>query len=234
MDELGFLLLSGKKLGRSSIMPQKRNPGFLEGARSNLSSILGKCWSVYLDLHNTHLQDTKDVRGEAMVLVVQAAEELQGVIAVLAETIEGLIVDAERGVELSRRNFSTATELADALVRYGGIDFRSGHSISSAATDWLRENHKTPAEMDGSILEQLSERITGRKISLSPEQFQNALSPEHFIEIRDNLGGPAEGSVRAMIRSCAERLKQDETWIEGIESRFRSALEELDRAFPEL
>ncbi len=230
MEEMGFLILSNRKLGGSSIMPQKRNPGFLESARSTLASILGKCWSVYADLHNTHLQDTKDVRGAAMVHVVEAAGSLRDVFSVLAEGVSGITVDSRRGLELARANFSTATELADALVRYGGIDFRSAHGISSAAADWLRTNQKQPEDLDPEILGDLAETITGRKITLSRDQLRKTLSPEHFVEIRDNLGGPAEKAVRPMIRSRKEQLQNDKAWIGDREQRIFSALKDLDRA----
>jgi len=228
MDEFGFLVL--KRVGGSSIMPQKRNPGFLEAARSELASALGQGWSVYADLHNTHLQDTKDVRAAAMEHVIHASELMQDVYGALAEGVNELTVDANRGLQMSNANFSTATELADTLVRHSGVDFRSGHAVSSAAATWLRENSKRPEELTPQTLAVIAQKAIGVEVSLSKDQIRQALDPAHFVSIRNNTGGPAEKTVKTMLVSRWENLKCDEIWIAERESRTKDAMRKLDEA----
>lgn len=228
MDEFGFLIL--KRVGGSSIMPQKRNPGFLEAARSELASALGQGWSVFADLHNTHLQDTKDVRGAAMEHVIRAAEDLQDVYGALAEGVSELTVDQQRGLELSSAHFSTATELADTLVRHSGVDFRSGHAVSSAVAAWLRENSRKPEELTPETLAAIAQQSIGVEVSLSKDQIRQALDPAYFVSIRNNTGGPAEKTVKTMLISRRENLQKDEKWIADHEVRIKDAMRKLDES----
>jgi hypothetical protein len=73
------------------------------------------------------------------------------------------------------------------------------------------------------VLAAISAEVLGREIRLSPDDLARVLSPEHFVEVRSTLGGPAVSeSTRAVARS-REQLAADERWREGTDNDLRRA-----------
>jgi argininosuccinate lyase len=223
MDEIGFLALNRGQVGGSSIMPQKRNPGSLEKARSEVAAVAGQVWSVMADGHNTHLQDTRDVRVAAMDHVLQALAGLTEVCALIAEAVRGLEADGARGKQICLDTFSTATELADTLVRERGLDFRSGHAVSSEAATWLAVNGRAADTLTPQELAEIADRAIGSRVELESEALARAVDPAGFVEIRANIGGPAPVEVARMIEARIKGLANDQVWLEAEQSRIAEA-----------
>ncbi|MFM0337691.1 hypothetical protein [Paraburkholderia fungorum] len=117
--------------------------------------------------------------------------------------------DRERMVSRAGEDFSTATDLADLLVRRAGTSFRDAHHIiGSVVRDTLDQglsaSNITSAMIDACASEQL-----GRDISLKEEEVRECLDPVRDVAARQSYGGPAPRLVLARIEvQEANLLKQ--------------------------
>jgi argininosuccinate lyase len=108
----------------------------------------------------------------------------------------------------ARDNFSTATELADSLVRQFDMPFRIAHMIvakvvSNAVGAGIRSDHITPEMVDEAAVS-----VIGRPLGLSREMLKQVMDPDLNMRIRSSLGGPAPTEVRAMLADDSRHLDE--------------------------
>ena len=128
-----FMLETGELTGVSSIMPQKRNPAALEQLRAQASIMVGDMQTVSLLAHNTRI-GMFDYR---MYDPVPSARPLQ-VFKLFGQIVDGIVVNKERALAEVRADYSTTTEIADALLQRANVPFRVGHHFASQLTDYGR------------------------------------------------------------------------------------------------
>jgi argininosuccinate lyase len=139
-----------------------------------------------------------------------------------------LLRGAMRTVEIDRaelarragRDFLTVTELADTLVRREGMSFREAHAVVGQVVRAC--GHDDSARAIASALIQLRPSLR-----LTPEEVEQALDPEHFVRIRNIVGGPAPERAAEALAQALSKQSEIEAWIED-----KTAL--LDRARTEL
>ena len=123
----------------SSIMPQKRNPDAAELVRGHSGRIVGALTSLMVTMkglplaYSKDMQDDKEPVFEAHDLLTLSLQALSGMI----ETVEFV---PERMRTAAAQGFSTATDLADWLVREAGMPFREAHHITGRAVESGRRN----------------------------------------------------------------------------------------------
>jgi argininosuccinate lyase len=126
-----FVVLSDRFTTGSSIMPQKKNPDAAELIRAKVGRILGASVALTMVMKGLPLAYSKDMQ-EDKEQVFDAADSLMLALAAM----EGMVRDMTANVEAMRRaaasGFSTATDLADWLVREAGLPFREAHHVTGA------------------------------------------------------------------------------------------------------
>jgi argininosuccinate lyase len=226
--EVGQLYLPNAFVQISSIMPQKRNPVPFEHLRHLASQAVGRAHAVTDVVHNTPFTDMTDSEAETHAMGYQAFDVAHRVLDLLTATIRAARIDPERVAENLRRSCATITELADWLVRSEGLSFRLGHEI---AADVARAIVAIGGDLtsDGyPVFTQAFERHVGRPPKAGSEEFARIVSPEHFVAIRDRLGGPAPAALDAAISSYRDALAEFERRAAAMEKREAGAAHELD------
>ena len=136
--QFGFVKLSDAFSTGSSIMPQKRNPDAAELVRGHSGRIMGCLTSLMVTMkglplaYSKDMQDDKEPVFEARDLLTISLQALGGMIETCEFVPERMRAAAEQG-------FSTATDLADWLVREAGVPFREAHHITGAAVKAAEE-----------------------------------------------------------------------------------------------
>jgi argininosuccinate lyase len=125
----GFIRLPDRWTTGSSIMPQKRNPDAAELVRGKTGRIFGAFVAVLSVMKGLPLTYSKDMQEDKEQLF-DAADTLELVLAAMAGMVEDLEPVAERMKALAGAGFSTATDLADWLVRSLGMPFRDAHHVT--------------------------------------------------------------------------------------------------------
>jgi argininosuccinate lyase len=206
--EFGFLRLSDAFVQSSSIMPQKRNPVALEHARILASRALGEAQAVLTCAHNTPFGDINDSEDDLQPLVFTMFADALRALRLLAGAIRTVTVDRAMLARRAGRDFLTVTELADTLVRKEGMSFRDAHSLVAQTVQACGSNDDPPSIADALLKLRPALR-------LSRPQIEQALDPEHFIRIRNIVGGPAPEQTAAALTRALSEQREMEAWIQS-------------------
>ena len=196
----GFIELPDAFCTGSSIMPQKKNPDMPELVRGKTGRIVGGLMAMLTTMKALPLAYNKDMQEDKQA-VFDACDQLEGCLRVFAEMLPGMTVNRERMRAAAASGFSTATDLADALVR-DGVPFREAHAIVGRSVAWCIEHGCELHEMDADASAAIDPR-------LRPEMVR-ALSVEASVAARDHVGGTAPAQVRAQCAGWRQRLQAAE------------------------
>jgi len=194
-----FIELPDRFCTGSSIMPQKKNPDVPELVRGKSGRVFGDLISLLTLMKGQPLAYNKDNQEDKEPLF-DAADTLRDCLRAFADMIPAIRPRREIMREAARRGFSTATDLADYLVRKG-LAFRDSHEIVGSAVQYAAAQGKDLAECS---LEEL------RRFSPSIETDVFAvLTLEGSVAARNHLGGTAPHQVRAAVARGRELLAND-------------------------
>ncbi|MFZ5916235.1 MAG: argininosuccinate lyase [Chloroflexota bacterium] len=213
----------------SSIMPQKRNPVVLEHLRARLGRLIGQANAVLTMAHNVPYGDTQDIEDEIHPSLFGACETACGILALYAAVFETLDVNREHLAARAAVGFTTATELADTLVRDAGLPFRTAHGVVARLVKLAMARGLQPGEVTSGLLDEAAEAVIGRPLSLPEVRVQQALDAVHFVAVRSQPGGPAPATVHAWLDGADRSLQVDREWLAGELARLSQARSTLDR-----
>jgi argininosuccinate lyase len=196
----GFVALSDQWSTGSSIMPQKRNPDAAELVRGHAGRISGALFSLMMTMKGLPLAYSKDMQDDKPP--VFEAHDLLGLsIAAMTGMVESATFRLDRMRAAAEAGFSTATDLADWLVREGGIPFREAHHITGRAV--------ARAEAEGIRLDQLSIDALKEIDARIDDRVYGVLSVDASVNSRTSFGGTAPARVRAAI-AAARKGREEE------------------------
>ena len=224
-----FMLAAGELTGVSSIMPQKRNPAVLEQLRAQASLMLGEMQTVFLLAHNNRT-GMFDYR---MYDPVPCGRPLQ-VLGLLQRVVEGIVVDPQRALAEVDADYSTTTEIADALLQKAEVPFRIGHHFASRLTDYGRGKKLKLHEIPYAEVARLYEEDTGQAFPLGEADFRKTISAEYMVFGRLGRGGSQPAEVNRMLAEERDRIGADFAWLEERGGRLAQADAALERAFAAL
>jgi argininosuccinate lyase len=222
-------LQQGALMGVSSIMPQKRNPAALEQLRVQSSMLLGEMQAVPLTAHNIG-SGMFDYRTYDPVPAGRALT----VFGLLDKVLGGLVLDEARALDEVRNEYSTTTEIADALLQRCGVPFRTGHHFASVLTDYGRARRLRLGDISYAEVAQLYQSTNGEPLPLDEAAFAEAVSPEYMVSGRRGTGGPQPAEMDRMLARGRDELAADRTWLDAETARLADAGRQLDTAFAPL
>ncbi len=193
----GFVALPDRFCTGSSIMPQKKNPDVPELARGKTGRVAGDLMALLVLMKGQPLAYNRDNQEDKEPLF-DAADTLRETLAVFAELIAGLRVNAAAMRAAAEEGFATATDLADYLVRKG-LAFRDAHEAAARTVRF--------AEESGRGLQQLTLEELRRFSVKVGSDVQRVLTLEGSVASRSHIGGTAPAQVRAAIRRARKALK---------------------------
>ena len=192
-----FVGLSDRFSTGSSIMPQKKNPDAAELVRAKVGRITGALVALLTVMKGLPLAYSKDMQ-EDKEQVFDAADALMLALAAMTGMVADLTPDAGRLRAASGAGFSTATDLADWLVRRLGLPFREAHHVTGALV--------RTAEDRGVDLADLSlEDLQAAHPEILPEVYQ-FLGVDNSVASRASYGGTAPVQVLAQVRRWRQAL----------------------------
>ncbi|MDM7932524.1 argininosuccinate lyase [Tabrizicola sp.] len=192
-----FVRLSDKWTTGSSIMPQKKNPDAAELLRAKLGRILGATVALFTIMKGLALTYSKDMQ-EDKEQVFDAADSLMLGLAAMTGMVGDMTANREVLATAAASGFSTATDLADWLVRELGLPFREAHHVTGTLV--------AMAEAKGVDLPDLTlDQMQTVHAGIRADVFA-VLGVENSVRSRTSYGGTAPDQVRAQIALWAERL----------------------------
>ena len=222
----------------SSAMPQKRNPGILNGLRAECSSILGDATGAILRAHNIPYGMADARSGESIAMVDRTTKALETFHKILA----ALRIDSERSLEELNLDWTASQEVADVLMRKYNISFRIGHHIASEMVSYGRANDIKPLDFPYSVVQDIyahmveEEKLTGvpAEFPMLEEEFRNTLNPVAIVANRQVEGGPQEAEMEHMLQVSAEQMDSYEHGLIVARSKLALAVASLEEDFEKL
>ncbi|MFD0860053.1 argininosuccinate lyase [Roseovarius aquimarinus] len=192
-----FVALSDRFSTGSSIMPQKKNPDAAELIRAKIGRIFGANVALTLVMKGLPLAYSKDMQ-EDKEQVFDAADNLMLALAAMEGMVRDMSANREVLEAAAATGFSTATDLADWLVRVLNMPFREAHHVTGSLV--------ALAETKGCDLPDLSlEDMQGVHAGITGDVF-GVLGVHNSVASRTSYGGTAPDNVRAQVARWQERL----------------------------
>lgn len=204
----------------SSIMPQKRNPVVLEHIRIRMGWVYGEASAVETIVHNAAFGDTNDVEDPMFVPVNRAFDAAGAVYRLLTAVVETLRFNVDGMAARAGEGNTTATALADALVKDYGLPFRSAHGIvSRLVTRMTKEGRPISA----ALVNEMSGEVLDQPLQVTDDFVADALDPWAFVNARTLPGGPAPETTRKALEDARERFRRDRAALEADRERLQGA-----------
>jgi argininosuccinate lyase len=184
--QFSFVRLSDKFTTGSSIMPQKRNPDAAELVRAKIGRILGALTSLIVVMKGLPLAYSKDMQEDKEV-AFDALDSLSLSLAAMTGMVSDLTPNRERMRVSAAAGFSTATDIADWLVRELNIPFRDAHHITGQIVALAEQKN---CGLEGLTIEDfkfIDQRIDSR--------IHKVLTVEASVAARQSYGGTAPANV---------------------------------------
>ena len=195
--QFGFITLSDAFTTGSSIMPQKKNPDAAELVRAKVGRLLGSFTQLTVVMKGLPLTYSKDMQ-EDKVPTFEAFDALELSLLAMAGMVADLEPNRDRMATAAGGGYSTATDLADWLVRTLDLPFRDAHHITGAAVKRAEQLGVGLPDLPIADLQSLDARIT--------PAIYDVLTPEASVASRTSYGGTAPDQVRAQIKRWKDTL----------------------------
>ena len=197
--QFGFVRLSDAFSTGSSIMPQKRNPDAAELVRGKTGRVVGALVGLLTVMKGLPLAYSKDMQ-EDKEGVFDALQTLSLCLAAMTGMVRDLTPDAKRMKAAAGAGYSTATDLADWLVRTLQMPFRDAHHVTGRIVAIAAER--------GVALEKLKlEEMRSVEPRIGEAVFE-VLGVERSVKSRTSYGGTAPANVRKQARGWLKRLEK--------------------------
>jgi argininosuccinate lyase len=197
--EWGFVTVDDRFATGSSIMPQKKNPDSMELIRGKSARVVGDLMSLItlvkaLPLtYNRDLQEDKEPLFDAFDTAIASTQIARGVMETLRFNVDKMRAAAGGG-------FSTATDVADYLVRHG-VPFREAHEVVGVVVNYCEINNKELMDLSLDEWQTLGEHFDDEVLSV--------VTVDSSVAARKSCGGTAPEQVRKQLRRAQELLNQN-------------------------
>ncbi|WP_333582661.1 argininosuccinate lyase [Methanoculleus bourgensis] len=217
----GFVQLDDAYCSSSSIMPQKKNPDVAEIMRAKAGTVAGALTAAITITKGLPMSYNRDLQ-ELTPHLWRGVEAARESIPLLSGMIGTATFNTERMAAEAGRGFSTATELADVLVREYGLAFRTAHRIVGRA---VRHGSLDLATLEGAAREAAGLSVVD--LGVTQERIDAVLDPRHAVAVRTITGGPAPAAVAVQLAEQKELLARDVAWAKETETALSRAFEDL-------
>jgi len=196
--QFDFIDLPDRFCTGSSIMPQKKNPDVPELVRGKVGRVNGHLISLLTLMKSQPLAYNKDNQEDKEPLF-DTIDTVQGSLRAFADMMPAIDCKKENMYNAAKQGFSTATDLADYLVRKG-LPFRDAHEVVGKAVALGVETGKDLSEMSLEELQQFSDMIT--------DDVFEVLTLEGSVAARNHIGGTAPEQVKKAVITGRELIKE--------------------------
>ncbi|MCB2127494.1 MAG: argininosuccinate lyase [Rhodobacteraceae bacterium] len=192
-----FVTLSDRFSTGSSIMPQKKNPDAAELIRAKIGRIMGANVALMMVMKGLALTYSKDMQ-EDKEQVFDAADSLMLALAAMEGMVKDMTANRANLEKAAASGFSTATDLADWLVRTLGLPFRDAHHVTGRLVALAEAKGCDLPDLDLDEMKSAHSGIT--------QDVYGVLGVHNSVASRQSFGGTAPDQVRARIADWKKRL----------------------------
>jgi len=197
-QEFDFIELVDSFCTGSSIMPQKKNPDAAELIRGKTGRVYGNLINLLTMMKALPLAYNHDMQEDKEPLF-DTVSTLKTSLFLMSKMIETMQINKEKMEKSTKGDFSTATELADYLVKKG-LSFREAHKLVGSMVIYCLENKKNLEDLTLSELKYFHKNFNKKALEI--------LKPQSAVEAKDSYGGTSLKRVRESVRKAKQILEE--------------------------
>ena len=196
-DAFDLIKLKDKVVTGSSIMPQKKNPDTLEYLRGKTGNIYGNLFSMLTILKGLPLSYFKDLQDDKE-LAFKSFDQVKISLQIMREVLNNFTINKKKMIKLAETGYTTATDLADYIVRQYKYPFRKAYLITSKIVNI--------AEKKGKTLDRLTlHEIKGVDKKLN-EDVLKLFNIENSVKSKKSYGGTSFENIKKMIKKYKKNV----------------------------
>ena len=195
--EFGFIDLDDSFCTESSIMPQKKNPDAAELIRGKTGGVYGNLINLLTMMKALPLTYNHDMQEDKEPLF-DTISTLENSLFLMSKMIETMQVDKEKMEKGTKSDFSTATELADYLVKKG-LSFREAHKLVGKIVLYCLEKKKYLEDLTLTELKSFHKDFSERTLKI--------LEPQAAVDAKGSPGGTSLERVKESIQKARQILE---------------------------
>ena len=206
----GFVEVADGLAGTSSIMPQKKNPHALERVKGLAGQAIGWLPAV-MGCQRTVLSTDLDLAfGDDVV--TPYGDATLGALRLMAEVVRTLVVHPDVMAAKAAAFWSTASHLADELVRRHDLPFRTAHHVVARFVRDAIRRGQTPADAAPELLQGALRELAGLEVVVEAADVRRLLDARHFVETRVTEGSVNRREVLAHVTLVEAALGTHARW----------------------
>ncbi len=191
-----FVKFSDLFTSGSSIMPQKRNPDAAELVRGKTGRIIGALNSLLVTMKGLPLSYNKDMQEDKEPLF-DAFDQWRLCVGAMAGMVSDFIADLPHMHESAEEGYSTATDLADWLVRMLGLPFRNAHHVTARIVKLATDNNCMLAQLSIEDMKRIEPGIT--------QDIYSVLTVKRSVSSRTSFGGTSPVNVKEAVKAAKKK-----------------------------
>ena len=197
-DAFKLIQLNDKIVTGSSIMPQKRNPDPLEFLRGKTGNAFGNLFSMLTILKGLPLSYFKDMQDDKE-LVFRSFDQLKNSLLIFNDILKNFSANKKRMFELAKSGHTTATDLADYMVKELQLPFRKSYEITSKIVNYAESKRKNLDELDINELKKIEPKLN--------EEALKMFDLRNSIKSKKSYGGTSFENIKKMINKYKKEIK---------------------------
>ena len=189
-DGFNLIKLSDKVVTGSSIMPQKKNPDLLEYLRGKSGTIYGNLFSMLTILKGLPLSYFKDLQDDKEILF-KSYDNLNNCLKIFDEILKNFSPNKNKMLELANSGYTTATDLADYLVKNHSMSFRKAYQKTAAVVNYAEKKKKKLNELSIEELKKIEPKLK--------DDVLKVFNLKNSINSKKSYGGTSFDNIKKMI-----------------------------------
>ncbi len=228
-SEFGFVELGDEYSATSSIMPQKKNPVVAETVRAKCGSVIGEATAAFAiakALPNAYNLDLQEMTPHLW----RALDDATSSVSLMAGMLASIKFEADRLKEAVKEDMSTATELANELVRAHGVPFRQAHQIVGELVRVAIEKDTSLEEAAEESLGTVAKKVTGRAIKIDKARLRAVLDALKTLRLIGSAGGANPKFTARQVVQNKKEIQILDNWLEVKEKKLNESTSSLRQA----
>ncbi len=196
-DAFNLIKLSDKIVTGSSIMPQKKNPDLLEYIRGKTGIMYGNLFSMLTILKGLPLSYFKDLQDDKEI-IFKTHDTIINCLRILDEILKNLYPNKKRMLELTKKGYIAATDLADYLVKNHKMSFREAYQKTAEIVNFAEKKNKQLEELKIEELKKIEPNLK--------EEVLKVFNLKNSVNSKKSFGGTSFDNIKKMISKYKKQI----------------------------
>ena len=196
-DAFDLIKLKDKVVTGSSIMPQKKNPDTLEYLRGKTGNIYGNLFSMLTILKGLPLSYFKDLQDDKE-LAFKSFDQIKICLQIMREVLNNFIVNKKKMIQLAETGYTTATDLADHIVKEHKYPFRKAYLVTTKIVNLAEKKGKKLQELTMQEIKSVDKKLSENVLKL--------FNLKNSVKSKKSYGGTSFENIKKMIKKYKKNV----------------------------